>query len=304
VRKFKFFLFFVLPILILGVWWIINNVLPYSAIKPMRSNPNHQPWRLPQGADPATYSLSPKQLDIVGFEGIKLKGLFFKATPATSQKNLTLIYLHGIGGCKEHFLPTAQNMLSNGISVLAFDQRAHGQSGGDYCTFGAKEKYDVVAFVDTLLKIDSTQIIGIMGNSLGGAIALQCLANDKRLKFGIIESTFNTLEKVVTEYGADFLFFKMPWLAHKTLEKSAIIADFDPFSIKPCEAAKQITQPMFMAHGEADQKIPYEFGLENFNNIASSKKEWVSVPDAGHHNIGRIGGAPYYAKMFAFLKGI
>jgi uncharacterized protein len=294
-------LLYAAPFLFLGAWWIIDNVLPYTAIKPMRSNPNSQNWRLPQGADPYKYGLNPIILNVVTFDSLTLKGLFFKATP-TKFKPLTVIYLHGIGGCKEHFLPAAQGLVAQGFNVLTFDLRAHGQSGGDYCTFGFKEKKDVSMYVDALLKLDSTQTIGIMGNSLGGAIALQALAYDKRLQFGIIESTFNTFEKVVVEYGADFMLIKSPWLAHRTLEKAAKIADFDPFSIKPCEAAKEITQPMFMAHGDADQKIPYEFGLENFNNIASKDKQWVRISNAGHHNIGRFAGEEYYKKMWAFLE--
>jgi uncharacterized protein len=301
-KKIVTFILYTIPVLLLIAYWVVNNVLPYSAIKPMRSNPAHQQWRLPQGAEPKDYGLNANVLDVTSFDNLMLKGWFFKAEIRPDYKPLTLIYLHGIGGCKEHFLPAAQGMVSQGFNVLTFDLRAHGQSGGDYCTFGFKEKQDISTYIDTLLKIDSTQIIGIMGNSLGGAIALQALAHDKRLKFGVIESTFNELEKVVVEYGADYMFIKSPWLAHKTLEKSAKIADFDPFSVKPCESAKSITQPVFMAHGESDNKIPIEFGLENFKNLASKDKEWVSIPNAGHINIGIIGGVEYYKKMWAFLN--
>jgi uncharacterized protein len=299
-KRFFKILLFAAPFLFLGAWWVVENVLPYAAIKPMRSNPHNQKWRLPQGANPADYGLQATLLDVTTFDNLTLKGLYLKASP-TKFKPLTIIYLHGIGGCKEHFLPAAKGMVEQGFNVLAFDLRAHGLSDGDYCTFGDKEKRDVATYVDALLKLDSSQTIGVMGNSLGGAIALQSLAYDKRLQFGIIESTFNTLEKVVIEYGADFILIKSPWLAHHTLEKAAKIANFDPFSVKPCESAKAITQPMFMAHGDADEKIPYEFGLENFNNIASKDKEWTKIAEAGHYNIGRFAGQSYYKKMWAFL---
>jgi len=38
---------------------------------------------------------------------------------------------------------------------------------------------------------DINQNIGILGRSLTGAIGLQALGSDKRIRFGIIESTFS-----------------------------------------------------------------------------------------------------------------
>lgn len=295
-----------LPFLALTGWFVVENVLPYTPIKPYRTNKERRGWMLPLGSEPSNYGLNARPLNIQTPDSLSLKGLFIPAITALPdhQKPITLILVHGIGGCKEHLLPFAQKLAQRGISNVLLDLRAHGESGGEYCTFGFYEKYDLSALVDTLLALNPEQTIGIFGNSLGGAIALQTLAEDKRLHFGIIESTFHDLEAVTAEYGEDLFGVKSFWLAHHVLEKSAVIAHFDPFSVKPGEAARHITQPVFMAHGDQDDRIPIGFGKINFDHLASSQKTWYTVSGAGHLNIGRKGGEAYFEAMMGFLEGV
>lgn len=305
-----------LPFLILLGWWAMENMLPYWPIKPYRQNPEHASWRIPRGANPETYGLHAESFELLTADSVRLQGLYIPAsrasvpvaystlqTPAIHSKtNKTLILLHGISSCKEFFLPVAEKLSGEGINVVLFDLRAHGQSGGEYCTFGYCEKHDVSAVVDWLLARDSTQKIGVMGHSLGGAIALQALAEDKRLQFGVIESTFHSLEAVVEQYGVNYFGFRSPWLAHHILDRSAIIARFDPYQVKPMESAAHITQPIFMSHGENDERIPWEFGKYNYNAIPSADKQWYLIPNSGHNGLWKAGGKEYEAALMGFLR--
>jgi fermentation-respiration switch protein FrsA (DUF1100 family) len=58
---------------------------------------------------------------------------------------------------------------------------------------------------------------------------------------------------------------------------------------------------MFMAHGTADDKIPFAFGLENFNALKSSDKTWIPIEGATHHNLQGLGGEAYFEKMKTFI---
>jgi uncharacterized protein len=305
-----------LPLLLLLGWWAMENMLPYWPIKPFRQNPEHASWRIPRGANPETYGLHPESFELLTPDSVRLQGLYIPSTkpvvpvaygtfsplktPVKVEK--TLILLHGISSCKEFFLPVAEKLSGEGINVVLFDLRAHGQSGGEYCTFGYCEKHDVSSVVDWLLARDSTQKIGVMGHSLGGAIALQALAEDKRLQFGVIESTFHSLEAVVEQYGVNYFGFRSPWLAQHILDKSAIIARFDPYQVKPMESATHITQPVFVSHGDADERIPWEFGKRNYDGIRSQDKQWYLIPNAGHNGIWKAGGAEYEAALMGFLR--
>ena len=181
------------------------------------------------------------------------------------------------------------------------DLRAHGQSDGIYCTFGYYEKYDIVKLMDNLDSLKIQKPYGIFGASLGGAIALQTLGTDNRLKFGIIESTFDRLDKVILEYSEDLLQFKSKYLANYILTKSGKIANFEPFEVNPSEYCKNINVPMFFAHGSIDDKIPIEFNKNNFRNVKSKNKHFYLVKGASHLNLQTIGGEKYWNKIVDFL---
>jgi alpha-beta hydrolase superfamily lysophospholipase len=266
-------------------------VLPYWAIIPFKRK---------MALLPSTYGLVYENIELEAEQGLKLRGYLIHAL---GKKPLgTVIQLHGIGSCKETYIPFAGFLAKHGFNVLIYDQRAHGDSDGRYCTFGQYEKLDVSKFVDALKKRFPKLPIGIHGSSLGGAVALQALAHDKRIGFGIVESTFNTLENVVVEYGRDYFKFRSTWLAKRILNKAAVIARFNPFDIKPVEACKDIEQPILLAHGDMDEKIPIGFNQDNFSALKSQDKEFYIVKGANHDNVGEIGGEVYRQKILDFLK--
>lgn len=281
----------VLVIFLAGFAWIVEYALPFAPIRPI-----HRTGVL----TPTDLGIAYQNLDIEVEKGLILRGYLLKTLDPKPKG--TIISVHGIGGYKEMALNLGQFLTQNGFNMLVFDQRAHGKSGGQYCTFGYYEKLDISKYIDTLQKLMPDQHIGIYGASLGGAVALQALEMDKRLKFGIVESTFNTLENVVVEYGRDYFKFRSHWLARRVLTKSAVIARFEPFEIQPVRSCRNIEQPMFMAHGDEDQKIPIEFNQDNFNNLKSTDKEFYIVKGAGHLNLGTVGGATYRAKILNFLN--
>lgn len=86
------------------------------------------------------------------------------------------------------------------IDTFIFDSRAHGESQGKYCTYGFYEKKDISAIVDFIGPKYRNVNIGIWGNSLGAAVAIQAMEYDSRILFGIIESTFTDLSQIVFDY--------------------------------------------------------------------------------------------------------
>ena len=257
------------------------------------------PWKRTSALTPADYGLRSDSLAIEVDSGLILRGYFIHAN--VPKPKATIILLHGIGGFKEGNLTFSKILADNGYNTILYDQRAHGKSDGKYCTFGFYEKKDVSKFIDVANLKYANLPVGIHGASLGGAVALQALAYDKRLQFGIIESTFNTLEDVVIEYGRGYFKFRSRWLAQRILSKAADIAQFKPFDVKPVESCTQIEQPILMVHGDCDEKIPLDFNKLNFEALKSQNKEFYTVCGAGHDNVGEIGGEKYLNKMLSFI---
>lgn len=271
--------------------FIINNVLPYVGIVPPR---------LVVEASPEDYGLLAKKLQVKTADNFLLKGYFICTSQDTAKA--IIILLHGIGDCKENQLGRAKILAEAGYNSVVLDLRAHGESEGKYCTFGYYEKEDVKLFVNEITKINKNTSIGIWGNSLGGAIALQAMSIDNRITFGIIESTFDEFNKVAIEYAADYSFgIKMKWLTNIVLAKSGKIAHFSPADVKPVIAAKSITNPILFIHGALDHKIPIEFNRNNFNAVQSKEKAWITVKGAGHHNVSAAGGKDLNEKILGFV---
>lgn len=233
---------------------------------------------------------------------LDLQGIF-----AHSQKDTlrgTIILLHGIRGYKEHFTPLSQDLNNRGYHTLSLDLRAHGESEGQYCTFGYYEKHDVQSAVDFLLNEKQLTHIGIWGQSLGGAIALQALAIEPRLEFGIVESTFSDFSTIVRDYSENTIGIRIPWLNDYLIYRAGQIAEFEPDSVRPSESSKLITQPMFIAHGDQDKRIKMSYGRKNFNRLSSIKKRFKIVKGANHLNLWQAGGDQYFEQLHIFLRSV
>jgi hypothetical protein len=289
-------LLFLFILAVAGAWFVVEQVLPYSGIKPYRSDVHKLP-EFAQGIYPSDFGMQYDSFSIRTRDSLMLKGYYIQADTPKG----TVIILHGIADCKEHQYALCKKLVALHCNALIIDLRAHGMSQGDYCTFGYYEKFDILRLIDYANAHHLARPFGIYGNSLGGAIALQTLGSTDQLDFGIIESTFDRLDKVTLEYGEDILGFRSPALVNHVLAKSGVIAHFDPFVVNPVDFCSHITCPILMAHGTADDKIPMAFGENNFSHIQSVDKTFIRVPGAGHYNLHGVGGDAYWGTVAGFI---
>jgi pimeloyl-ACP methyl ester carboxylesterase len=293
----------ILSIIVSAGFFTVEQVLPYAGIKPMRRGPEELRWLLPNGGDPANYGLKGTPIQIHSPDQLQLQAMLIASNTDTTRA--TVVILHGISACKEVNFERAKLLADQGYASLLLDLRAHGSSEGLYCTFGYYEKNDLRAVADTLAVRFPDRPMGIWGASLGGAISLQAMAADERFQFGIIESTFHEFDQVAMEYGADWFFgIRSQWLTRHILEKSAVIAGFDPFSVRPVEAAASISRPVMFIHGDKDARIPMWFGEKNFEVCPSAQKRWLKVPGGGHSDLWRKAGPVMREQITEFLADL
>ena len=270
----------------------IHNIAPYAII---------QPPRIHENINPKDLGLNGEALNIQVEDSINLKGYWIKSRQDTAKGLIILI--HGIGGCKEHFLGLASNLANEGIESIVFDGRAHGESGGEFCTYGFYEKQDISKIIDFIKSKNSTIKIGIWGNSLGGAIAIQALEFDKRIEFGIIESTFTDLSQIVFDYKKRlFKGVGIRSLSNYVLQRAGKIGNFNAEKVKPIESVKNINQPIFIAHGDADKNISFKYGQMLFDKLKSKDKQFVLVKGGGHFGLFKQGGKVYENKIMDFIQ--
>jgi len=291
--KKRYKLLIILCLFIITIAYILpRHVLPYAIL---------QPQRIQALNALEAYNKPYKDIELLTKDSTRLKGYYVKSSLDSTRAAIILI--HGIGGCKEHFTNLAINLSNEGYDSWIFDNRAHGESGGQFCTYGYKEKEDISIVIDEIKHHNKNLKIGVWGNSLGGAIAIQAIEHDNRIDFGIVESTFTDLNQIVYDYQKRFTYgIGLKTMCNVTLKKAKTITDFKPDLVKPINSVQNITIPMIIAHGNKDLNIKFEYGRALYKNLASKDKEFIEVDQAGHYDMFQIGGNKYKTQLFNFLK--
>jgi esterase/lipase len=147
-----------------------------------------------------------------------------------------------------------------------------------------------------------TENIGVWGQSLGGAIALQVMGSDNRIQFGIIESTFTDFKTITKDYFKYHLGFSFEPLSNYLIYRAGKIAKFNPADASPIKYCENIHQPILIVHGNDDKRINIRYAKANFVKIPSLKKEFLEIKNAGHLNVWQIGGEGYFKKVERFIE--
>lgn len=233
---------------------------------------------------------------------LNLHGLWFRRANREVASNGLLVLLHGVLSCKESTLGIASLFSSWGYDCLLFDGRGHGASGR-YCTFGFYEKNDVSRIIDAAEKLGlQDAAIGLWGTSLGGAIALQSMVGDARIRCAIVESTFANLREITDEYEERWSGRKKPLILDTAIRRAVEMANFKIEDVSPENMAPLVTQPVLMIHGTEDQYISIDHGRRVFTKLANPESKWLQIEGGNHHQLIHFGGNEYEVALKSFLE--
>ena len=149
------------------------------------------------------------------------------------------------------------------VSVMIFEYRGYGKSEGKPTVAGVLK--DARAAAKVLVKkagIEESDLV-VMGQSLGGAVAVH-LAAEIQPKALILESTFSSFRDV-----ADFHAKWASWLVPKS-------------KLNSLEQIARYQGPLLQFHGDADEVVPFEFG-EKLHLAANEPKTFFRMPGGGHN---------------------
>lgn len=274
----------------IGAWYLVSQLLPLTILQPPRRTAS---------ATPADYDLAYEHFRFGVTDTVVLDALY---VPATVPAKANLIMLHGVGSCKEVYLGWVKQLTGMGYNCLLWDQRAHGKSGGKYLTYGYYEKNDVSLAIDWLEAKTPGLPTGIYGNSMGGAVAIQSMAHNPGLAFGLIESTFTDLPTVANAYGERMGGVSLPrWFSDYVVRRAGKIADFPAFDVSPVEVASRVSQPVLHIHGDADRNINISHARALYAAYASADKTLHVVRGGDHADLWAKGGETYREAWYTFL---
>lgn len=220
--------------------------------------------------------------------------------PNCTERNGSIIYLHGITDSKASGLSYARELAKFCQRIFLIDMRGHGDSEGEYCTYGYHEKYDVISLIDEIKLGDPRTEVTLLGVSMGAAIAIQTAAIDKRVSRVVAIAPFYDLFSIVLDHQVRRIGIKSSLLLQLVLKRAERMAKFKVSEVSPAKDIENIKVPILIVHGEGDKTVKKEYSqkLSRLNERA----QLLWVPNAGHVDVLERGGSHYLEKLLAFLK--
>lgn len=199
-------------------------------------------------------------VSVAAEDGVTLRAWFVR--PANRNGD-AVILLHGVADNRMGMLGYADLLLRHGFAVLLPDARAHGQSGGDAVTYGAKEAGDVRSWFNWVKQAESPRCVDGLGNSMGAAVLLESLSTTPGFCAVVAESPFADFREAA--------FIRMgqwtgtgPWIGRTVLRpavESGLLyarwvygADLGQDSPQDSVAASRV--PVLLIHGKRDDNLP------------------------------------------------
>jgi pimeloyl-ACP methyl ester carboxylesterase len=205
-------------------------------------------------------------------DGLTLRGW---SCAARGPRRGSVVYLHGVADNRSSAVGVIDWLTPRGFDVLAYDSRAHGQSDGSVCTYGFYEKRDLTHVIDSL----APGPVLLMGNSLGGAVAIQGAVGNQRVVGVIAAEAFSDLRTTAIARASRFLPRPVIARAFRVAEEQG---HFDVDAVSPAVAAASLRIPVLLIHGANDVDTRPEHSRRIFAAL-KGPKQLLLVPGAGHN---------------------
>ncbi|WP_187107399.1 alpha/beta hydrolase [Treponema pectinovorum] len=239
-------------------------------------------------------SLNLPLLEIKSKDNLNLKALLWEA-----QKNCrgSVILMHGFHSEPvSEFAVIAQMFHKMGFNVLLPYQRAHGISEGKWITFGIKERFDCLQWIEKVNSIYGKSLPVFLGGiSMGSSTVTMTCGFDlpENVRGCIADCGFTSPYEIV--YWTMTKKRKIPTGIARLLVFSAnvqakIFAGFDFNEYSTYAALKKTDIPFLFITGTDDHTVPHEMSLSNFLILKQKNPEIARLAlfEGAHHAVSYL----------------
>ncbi|TLS49426.1 alpha/beta fold hydrolase [Paenibacillus antri] len=234
--------------------------------------------------------------------GYKLHAWFVPADGGKTGR--TVAFVHGVTSSSYGMVKYADLFLRRGFNVVLYDHRRHGRSGGDFTTYGYYEKRDLAAVVDWAYdRFGRDAVVGVFGESMGAATALQFAAMDRRPAFVVADCPYSDLtEQLAYRLKAEFRLPRFPLLPITSLW-CKLRAGFFFREVSPARDGAAIAAPVLLIHGREDDYVPPWMSETVYERLTCPKSMYLA-PGAAHAESWARGRESYERELDAFLGSL
>ena len=210
---------------------------------------------------------------------------------------------------KTGMLDIARALSQRGFGIFMFDMRGRGDSPAAISSSGYYERLDLQGASDYLVSNGADRSrIGVLGFSLGGAVALLAGSNPNNFGAIVSDSAFADLSLVLK--GA-MTGVKRPltlWFPGMKFMARALYG-IDIADVSPARAIARSDTPVLVIHGDEDGVIPVAHARllgraigASFDEIEAGEETVWIVPGAGHTGAFRTQPKTYIDKVARFFE--
>ena len=223
-----------------------------------------------------TYEL--KRIKITAYDGADLYADYIDR-----QSDKTVAFFHGyVASPLVNFSVHTEYFIERGYNVLLVFQRAHGVSGGEYCTLGILERHDVQSWAQWLDKTPAENVV-LYGISMGASTIAYAAPEIKSEKVKALVLDCGYTSPYIQIYR-DCQKRKLPGRLLMPVINARFHHVFKKdLRMSTADALKNNKIPVLFLHGKADKTVPYTDSEINCGACGGEKK--LILADGLHHTL-------------------
>ncbi|TQV89309.1 alpha/beta hydrolase [Aliikangiella coralliicola] len=211
-----------------------------------------------------------------------------------------VLLMHGIRSSRTSMIDRALLLKDNGYSVLLIDLQAHGETPGEFISFGYLESESARKAVSFLRETKSCKKIASLGVSLGGAASL---LGKKPLSVDaiVLEAVYSDIETAVENRVKIRLGFVAKFLAPLLYHQLPLKHGIELKSLSPIDSIKNVTSSLLIIAGTEDKHTTLSESKLLFTAAPEPKAFW-EVEGAAHVDFYAFSPEEYATVLLAFLQ--
>jgi fermentation-respiration switch protein FrsA (DUF1100 family) len=252
------------------------------------------------------YTFTPYELDVpwedvrIPTQGTDSLAGWWLPRPASQQ---VIVVCYGYRNRRADMLGVGAALWRHGYNVLLFDYHGHGEHAGSRITLGYRELADALAAMRYACNRLPGARLGLIGYSMGAAIAIMAAARDPRAEVVVADSPFAAQRNPINRRLHQRL--KLKWSGQPVL----FIADYVQrwllgYRFRDVEPLREIgdlgDRPILLIHGTADSIIDYQDSVMLYEAAPGPRELWL-VQGVEHCGAYFLDRPAYIERVLQFL---
>lgn len=251
------------------------------------------------------YMMAQPHEDVYQFseDGLKLHATWF---PAEDSKRVVICFHGYTSQGMSDYIGLSDYYMKRNFSMLLVDERAHGDSEGEYIGFGCLDRMDAQGWIEWVIeKCGEDVSILLHGTSMGGATVLMTsgLKLPVQVKGIVSDCGFTSAKEVFTHVLHSM--YHLP--AFPMIQISSLVNRKKAgYGLDDYNAAREVQKaevPILLIHGDADTFVPCSMCEKIYENCASKKQKLI-VKGAAHAESYYKDTEAYEQALNEFIGGI